>query len=197
MPNSQTVKDRLDEAVAKSIIDFFNSDLVTAWGGAVEIVEGTPDFDYERRAVQAGGVEPRDLNTRPLVVLIPQGGGSGPWAMSPAGGEYDRSLRFRLNLAAKDHWAILSLKGTVEAVMDGAAGGTGGITLKHPDTAAALGTIYFDDEIRLSNLFSGPGDSDFGAAQSPEGKSQFSNLKHRASMLFGINVRKPRGTAVI
>lgn len=197
MPNLQTVKDRLDEAVAKSIIGFLNTDLVTAWGSAVEIVQGTPDFDYERRPTTTGGHEPRDLNVKPLVVLIPQGGGSGPWAISPAGGEYERSLRFRLNLAAKDHWAIVTLKGTVEAVMDGAASGTGGFTLKHPDTQVALGTLYFDDEIRPSNLFAGPGENDFGAAGAPEGKSQFSNLKHRASMLFGVNVRKPRGAAVI
>lgn len=198
MANAHTTKDRLDEAIQKSLVTFFEADLVAAWGSAVEIVAGSPDFDYENRILASGATEARDLSVKPLLVIIPLGGVGRPWAISPQGDEMERSVRLRLNMAAGAHWDILSLKGTVEAVLDGAGDGTGALSVKDPDDQGSeLGVVYFDDQIQLSNLFGGPGENALETASLPEGKGQFGTLKHRASLVFGINIRKPRGSAVL
>ena len=198
MANTQTTKDRLVEAVSKSLVVMLRTDLVAAWGGDVEILIGSPDFDYERRALAAGGTEPRDLRVKPLVVLFPITTQSGPWAMSPRGDEMERRLRYRMNLAASDDFDIEALVGTLDMVLDGARDGTGGLDVVDPDnTSSTLGTVYFDDDLKQSAVLSGPGETDVGTSQLPEGKGQFSNLKHRGALVLGINVRKPRGTAVI
>lgn len=198
MPNSQLTKDRLMEALCGSLVKFFEADLVAAWGGDVEVALGTPEFDYERREKADGSTEARDLSVRPLAVVVPLTDVGGPWGISPRNDEMLRSARFRLNLAAASTFDILALQGTAVAVMDGAASGTGGIPLLSPaDWLTVLDTVYFDDQVRLAGLFGGPGENAQESAALPEGHGQFGNLKHRAAIVFGIDTKKPRGSAVV
>jgi hypothetical protein len=195
--NSQTQKDRFREALVKSLIDMVRADLSAAWGGSgVEIVEGHPEFDWDRRPTAAGGTEPRDLSSKPLVVLAPIDGSTGPFAISPAGDEVVRSTLMRLDMAAGSHRAIINLSDTMESILDGSENGTGGFLVKDPDTSSGVCYAYFDDQGRLSTVFSGPGNSADFEGSLPAGKSQFENLKHRASIVVNVEIRKTRGSKV-
>lgn len=198
MPNSQTQKDRLREALVKSLIDMVRTDLTTAWGGDVEVVEGHPEFDWDRRPKADGTTEKRDLEAKPLIVVSFVSGLTGPWAISPRGGEFYRSTTLRIDMAAGSHRSIINLSDTVESILDGSENGIGGFPLKDPDTTSGLGvTAYFDDQGRISEVFSGPGQTNDFEAQLPEGKAQFENLKHRASIALTVDLAKARGSKVV
>jgi hypothetical protein len=102
----------------------------------------------------------------------------------------------RLDMAAGSHRAIINLSDTMESILDGSENGTGGFLVKDPDTASGVCYAYFDDQGRLSTVFSGPGNSADFEGSLPAGKSQFENLKHRASIVVNVEIRKTRGSKV-
>lgn len=197
MANKQIIPDRLTEALGKSIVDFLNVDLAAAWGSSVDVKLGHPDFNYDKVRDEQGQWQTRDLSVAPLVVIYPMFDGSRPFAMSPKDDVYERLTQFRVNCLADSHFAILSLTGTLQSVLDGADAGTGGIPVSDPDSGAPLGTAYIDTETAISAIFSGPGESVSESTDSPEGKSQFQNFKHRSSIIFTVPIRKTRGSKVI